>query len=117
MSKSENKSRTLKYLPLMVCSIVFITMLPANANDPMRPPGMASVTSENKAPTTASFVLQQIKISADSRSAVINGQLVREGDSVSGAEVTKITSDKVVLKYRKKLRFLSLLNRTKHSEK
>lgn len=106
-----------KFLPLLLCSFISVTAVSAYAGDPTRPPGLGSFESKKEPVKRTSFKLQQIKISAGSRSAVINGQIVREGDSVSGAEVLKITSDKVVLKYRKKLRFLSLINRTKHSEK
>lgn len=107
----------LKFLFLVLLSCIVFGTSSAYANDPTRPPGMGGVVSTQEAPKKTSFTLQQIKVSADSRSAVINGQLVKEGDSVAGAKVMKITSDKVVLKYRKKLRFLSLINRTKHSEK
>lgn len=111
------KLSKLKYLPLLLFYFFSASAVNVYAGDPTRPPGLGSFESNKEPVKRTSFKLQQIKVSTGSRSAVINGQIVREGDSVSGAEVMKITSDKVVLKYRKKLRFLSLINRTKHSEK
>jgi MSHA biogenesis protein MshK len=87
------------------------------ASDPMKPPRFAPVTEKKAAQKKASFTLQQIKMSQKGASAVINGKLVKEGDTVSGARVVRITSDKVVLKYRQKLKTLSLLSNTKHSGK
>lgn len=107
----------IKIVSFLLCVMALTAPIKVSANDPMRPPGVEVVTNKKSPVKQTSFKLQQIKISEESRSAVINGQLVREGDTVSGAKVMKITSDKVVLKYRKKLRFLSLINKTKHSEK
>ena len=87
------------------------------ANDPMKPPQFAPVTEKKAAQKKAGFTLQQIKMSQNGASAVINGNLVKEGDTVSGARVVRITSDKVLLKYRQKLKTLSLLSNTKHSGK
>ena len=87
------------------------------ASDPMKPPQFAPAAVEKSTVKKTSFTLQQIKMSQNGASAVINGNLVKEGDIVSGARVVKITSDKVVLKYRQKLKTLSLLSNTKHSGK
>ncbi|MEK9712943.1 MAG: general secretion pathway protein GspB [Thalassolituus sp.] len=89
----------------------------ALASDPMRPPQFAPTQVEAASVKNTSFRLQQIRVAGDTSSAIINGRLVHEGDSVQGARVVKITSDKVVLKYRQKLKTLSLLSNTKHSEK
>jgi len=89
----------------------------ALASDPMRPPQFSPAQVEAASVKKTSFRLQQIRVAGDTSSAIINGRLVHEGDSVQGARVVKITSDKVVLKYRQKLKTLSLLSNTKHSEK
>ncbi len=87
------------------------------ANDPMKPPQFTPVKETKAVKKKTSFTLQQIKMSQAGASAVVNGALVKEGDTVSGARVVRITSDKVVLKYRQKLKTLSLLSNTKHSGK
>ena len=97
-------------------TVVLISSLSVAANqDPMRPPQFAPVEQRKAAPTKTSFSVQQIKTGATGTSAIVNGKLVKEGDTVSGARVVRITSDKVVLKYRQKLKTLSLLSNTKHS--
>jgi len=106
----------IKLIPTLFIVLAVSASDVAFAGDPMRPPQFAPA-EEKKAPTRSSFELQQITVSKQQSSAVINGQLVKEGDSVSGARVLRITSDKVVLKYRQKLKTLSLLSNTKHSEK
>ena len=87
------------------------------AGDPTRPPSFAPAPVEVQEQRSSTLELQQIRMSGDKGTAVINGKLVKEGDSVDGARVVRITSDKVVVNIRKNLKTLSLIKRTKHSEK
>ena len=106
----------IRYVFFALCLVGFNLNAHA-ASDPMKPPQFAPTIEKKAAKKKASFTLQQIKMSQNGASAVINGNLVKEGDTVSGARVVRITSDKVVLKYRQKLKTLSLLSNTKHSGK
>jgi len=106
-----------KWLSLGLLAMSVGALFPAQAGDPTRPPQFSPTPAQAEAPKARSLTLQQILVSGDKRSAVINDQLVREGDRVNGAQVVRITPDKVVVKIRQKLKTLSLIKRTKHSEK
>lgn len=77
--------------------------------DPTRPPGwgVAPAVSESARP----LQLQQITRYGSQASAVINNQLVAVGDSVDGARVMAIQTDRVVLQQRGQRRELTLFNR------
>ena len=67
--------------------------------DPTRPAagsGKASEHARSAAPSEP-LDLSFVATGAQRRIAVVNGHVVREGDSVAGARVTRITSGRVVL--------------------
>lgn len=64
--------------------------------DPTRPSGFNAPTAEAPKPQ-ANFSLDSIMIGDGKRLAVINGQMVREGQSLEQARVVKVTPDRVVL--------------------
>ncbi|WP_370315429.1 general secretion pathway protein GspB [Thalassolituus sp.] len=106
-----------KILTGLVAAVLFLPAIVFAVGDPTRPPQFAPVEVKPRAAVKRSLELQQILVAGEKRSAVINGTLVREGDTVSGARVVRITPDQVVVKIRKKHQTLSLIKRTKHSEK
>ena len=66
------------------------------AQDPMRPPSW--MTGSNKTKVRGERLnLQQILISNDRKSAVINNVLVNEGDIIKGAKVKKIDRKRVIV--------------------
>jgi MSHA biogenesis protein MshK len=95
---------------------VFIALLPpAFANDPTRPPEglFAAPVSSQALKPEIHYQLQQIRITDNGASAVVNGELVREGDIVGSAKVISISANEVVLKVKQKQQVLSLINKTK----
>ena len=100
--------------PLLLITFVSHCCLAANG-DPMRPPYANHMQQHTAISTKQRFEVQQIKTGTAGPSAIINGKLVREGDVVLGARVVDIAADAVVIKYRQKLKTLSLLINTKSS--
>ena len=100
--------------------LLSVLLLPATqvqaVNDPTRPPAavdrVANAAESEPQPET-DIQLQQILISASGNRAVINGKVVRQGDTVDGAKVLSISSDTVVVNYRQNRQKLSLINKTK----
>ncbi|OMH39527.1 hypothetical protein [Motiliproteus sp. MSK22-1] len=68
------------------------------AKDPTRPPDHR-VTVPNKVQAVNSFHVESIISGGGRKIAVINGQQVFEGGSVSGARVVKIERDAVTLSW------------------
>lgn len=64
--------------------------------DPTLPPPEAGLTGP-AAPPPAGPVLQSIRIGPGNRSAVISGQLLKEGDLYGEAKLVRITGSEVVL--------------------
>lgn len=75
--------------------------------DPTRPPGGAAAKPADPAPRTA-LHLDFLVASMDRRLARINGQWVREGDTVAGAKVLRIAPNRVVVLRRGQTRVLRL---------
>lgn len=101
---------------LITIFTLFAALLPSVfASDPTRPPeGLFAVPDSPQAPKPETrYQLQQIRIADNGSSAVVNGELVREGDTVGSAKVLSISANEVVLKIKQKQRVLSLINKTK----
>jgi len=104
-------------------SVIFLVLVAslwsaAAVSDPMRPPGFGPQAIEKKAvKARVNFRLQQIQVRQGVASAIVNGQLVKVGDTLSGARVLDITPEKVVIKYGRNVKTLSLLKGTKHAQK
>ncbi|WP_148861639.1 general secretion pathway protein GspB [Marinobacter fonticola] len=64
-------------------------------DDPTRPSGFQAPV-EAPAPQ-ATFSLESIMIGGGKRLAVINGQMVREGQTLESARVVRVTPERVVL--------------------
>jgi hypothetical protein len=76
----------------------------ASMRDPLRPPGYGASATSAEADETrfdaSAWRLLSTLVSAERRSAIINGRNVREGGRVGGATVIAIESDTVTLDYR-----------------
>ncbi len=90
-------------------------VMPAWAYDPMAPPGFERGEIDNtKGKTKTSkkakrnFILRQIVIYPNSKSAVINGYVVHEGSYLKGALVKKINDNTVELLVLGKKKVLTL---------
>jgi len=90
--------------------------VPAQAFDPMAPPGfkggeIESSTATKKSPKKtkkSGYVLRQIVIHASNKSAVINGYIVNEGGYIKDALVKKINKNTVELMVSGKKKVLTL---------
>ncbi len=79
--------------------------------DPMQPPAAPAAPAEAAPePERAVWRVRAIKIEAHRRSAMINGQMVTEGDEIDGARVLQIKPRTVVIEVGNKTTSLSLLN-------
>ena len=79
---------------LSVSGLYSVTVIAAQ--DPMRPPSWMGGSNKTKV-RKQSLSLQQILISEDRKSAVINNKLVNEGDMVKGAKVKRIERERVIV--------------------
>lgn len=83
--------------------------------DPTKPPawlGKNIPTASQQSPAK-NYQLQQILISEQRRLAIINGELVSEGQNIANARVVKISFDKVVLRVGGQNKTLKLAPETK----
>jgi hypothetical protein len=70
----------------------------AELADPTRPyGGVSGPVTAMPEPVTVQWRLSMVRIAPDDRSAMLNGALVREGDTVAGARVVRIEAGAVVL--------------------
>lgn len=66
--------------------------------DPTRPPADLQSAASGSDGTAASPMLQSIMISSSERSAIINGERVKQGGSYGNSRVLKISENEVVLR-------------------
>lgn len=69
----------------------------AELSDPTRPPGRTASASVRSPLDRADWRLTVVRIAPGNRSAVVNGEVVRVGDSVAGAQVVDIQPGRVVI--------------------
>jgi MSHA biogenesis protein MshK len=81
-----------------------------NLPDPTRPPAelSAPASAPGGAVVKTGPVLQSVQISPSSRSAIISGQRVVQGDVIGDARVVKISESEVVLKSGSEIKTLKL---------
>ena len=71
---------------------------PQALSDPTKPPaGFQSVAQGPAGPARSGLVLQSVLISADSRSAIINGEHVMLGEKIGGVRLVRVAETEVVL--------------------
>jgi len=80
----------------------------AQLNDPTRPPNIAEEVISEAGEVDTSWDLSSILVSPERRVAIINGQAVKSGDMLAGAEVLNIDATGVKLKYRGEIILLKL---------
>lgn len=94
--------------------LLALLLVHSAAADPTRPPAWLGKSIQVAPQTSAkSYQLQQILISEQRRLAIINGELVSEGQNFENARVVKISFDKVVLRVSGKKKTLTLSPETK----
>lgn len=84
-----------------------------SAQDPMRPPSWMSNRSAPAVTTYDALELQQILISSTRKVAVINASVLREGETIAGAKVLKITKQWVKVKRQGRILTLKISPTTK----
>ena len=87
-------ARSIARLGLLL--LLAVEPLGAELPDPTQPAAGPPVRLGNR--VEVNWVLSLIKITAAERTAVLNGRLVREGDSIDSAQVVRIGADSVVLR-------------------
>ena len=92
----------------LVCATLFAAFAAQGQalRDPTRPPG-ASARSAGKVEPSG-WNLQSILISPERRYAIINGEVVAIGGTVSGAELVAVAPERVTLKTHEGLRIVQL---------
>ncbi len=103
-------------IPLLVTATV-IMLAEGYGNtlpDPTRPADFSTKTviREEQPQELTNWHLTGIRTSAEGRSAIVNGMLVKIGDEIENATVLEITSKSVVLDYNKKRLEISLIRQS-----
>lgn len=65
--------------------------------DPTQPYTAQAQKTKSRQVNSTKFILNYVMASGENRRAMINGKAVREGDYVSGARVSAISSDSVTI--------------------
>jgi len=95
-------------IALLACLCALPVAAAAQAlRDPTRPPFSGGAAPAGT-PVLHGWVLQSVLISKERRHAVINGQLVSLGESVSGAELVAIAENRVTLRTTEGIRTVHL---------
>jgi MSHA biogenesis protein MshK len=95
---------------MLLCVASFAVSAQETLPDPTRQPAELSVLPVSAVSATAPLntSLQSIMISHDRRAAIINGQLVKEGDLVGDATLVEVNEGSVVLQGAKGKQVLTL---------
>lgn len=103
---------------VITCLCLFVSSL-AWSYDPTAPPGAQSVSAPSvktikgklKQAKKPAFILRQIVINGENKSAVINGYIVNEGSYINNALVKAINKETVKLSLAGKTKVLRLITR------
>lgn len=84
---------------LIICVFSTGLLLPAQAQDPMRPewPRVIEAPAQGEQPVAAALKLQLVRERGRQKLAVINGQSLNVGEQIQGYRVQQIKADSVVL--------------------
>ena len=110
-----------QYLNILFSSALLCISLPGIAadisKDPTQPPaGLSSMTATQ--PSTSPLQVQAITINKKQRYAMINGDMVKVGDTVSAGRIVQITENGIWIKSGNEVTHLPMLpNVTKHTSK
>ena len=87
------------FLSLVMLTVTLLAAAPAFAQafrDPMRPAGSAPAVSVTKRAAAQSLKLEGVIASGTARVAIVNGRVVRAGDTVAGFQIVKILTDGIL---------------------
>jgi len=94
-------------LAALICAATASTGAAQTLRDPTRPPAMSARGTAGKIEQSG-WILQSVLISPERRYAIINGEVVRLGDLIAGAELVAVTEERVTLRTREGLRVVHL---------
>jgi MSHA biogenesis protein MshK len=94
-------------LASVLCMAVASTAVAQALRDPTRPAAGSSRAAAGKTGQSG-WVLQSVLISPERRYAIINGEVVAVGESISGAQLIAVAAERVTLRTREGLRVLQL---------
>lgn len=82
--------------PVLTVALALVALLPgvANSRDPMRPPQHATAQVEARAATPV--LLSAVMGTADRRIAIVNGRVLRAGESFEGITVERVDATGIV---------------------
>jgi len=90
-------------------SLLWIYSAEANVlDDPTRPPGYPRYQTSGKIKQGPSWRVNAIYIGANEKKAMINGKILRTGETINGAKVTQILPSEVQLRKNRKSIVLQL---------
>ena len=102
--------RLRRYTPILaglICAVTASTAATQTLRDPTRPPAVSAKGAAGRI-EQAGWILQSVLISPERRYAIINGEVVRLGGSIAGAELVAITEGRVTLRTQEGLRLVHL---------
>ena len=100
-------TRHTSILLAVVCMAAASMAVAQALRDPTRPPaGSARGIGGRTEPS--GWILQSVLISPERRYAIINGEIVRIGGSIAGAELVAVAAERVTLRTREGLRVVHL---------
>jgi MSHA biogenesis protein MshK len=94
-------------LAALICAATASTGAAQALRDPTRPPAMSARGGASRIEQSG-WILQSVLISPERRYAIINGEVVRLGGSIAGAELVSVAEERVTLRTREGLRVIHL---------
>ena len=95
-------------LAVLICVVTASTATAQALRDPTRPPSMASARGVAGRSEQSAWILQSVLISPERRYAIINGEVVKLGGSIAGAELVAVAEERVTLRTQDGLRIVHL---------
>ena len=116
MDRCLDKMKLHKYLFFLAWSLPLMAMSNEELPDPTRPATFVDVVAEPvffeeiQVKEKINWKLSAIRISADDRSAIVNGKLVRVGDDIGPAKILEINPLSVVIDHDERKLIVRLFN-------
>lgn len=95
-------------LAALICVVTASTAAAQTLRDPTRPPSVASARGGAGRIEQSAWILQSVLISPERRYAIINGEVVKLGGSIAGAELVAVAEERVTLRTQDGLRIVHL---------
>ena len=99
--------RYARIVAALIGAVIASTCAAENLRDPTRPPAVSAKGAAGKIEQSG-WILQSVLISPERRYAIINGEVVRLGGSIAGAELVAVAEERVTLRTREGLRIVHL---------